>query len=176
MSGIFQINKVYVNNDFCLLASKRMQSSLLFWTNCYKANPETCPWPKARKEYAMHIERWYGKMLNYIVPVRRTQCFLVYKTGEGVTWTKKIRKDTEGNEYIIVEGIKLSACDISDESKENWCTKFSRQQQQRRYELRFIEKLAHLEEYGYVYRDNLEKVVRIEDLEAAYNRKNNYIE
>lgn len=176
MSCIFQIYKVYVNNDFCLIASERMRNSLLFWIDCYKDNPETCPWPKAQKEYAMHIERWYGKMLNYIVPVKRTQCFLVYKTGEGITWTKKIRKDAEGNEYIIVEGIKLSAHDISDESEENWRIKFCRQQHQRQYELRFTEKLAHLEEYGYVYRDNFEKVVRIEDLEAAYNWNSAYNE
>lgn len=172
MNCIFQINKVYFNNDFCLIASKRMRSSLRFWTDLHKDNPEACPWPKARKEYAMHIERWYGKMVNYIVPIKRTRCFLVYKTSDGITWAKKVRKDAEGNEYIIVEDIKLSACDISDESEENWRIKLNKQQQQRRYELHFIKKLAHLEEFGYVYRDNLDKVVRIEDLEAVYNWNN----
>ena len=169
MNSIFEINKVYSNSALCHVVADRMKSSLLFWVELYNGKEDECPYPLARKEYEKHINKWYDKMHNFIVPVKRTRCFLTYDTIYGYTDMKKIRKDENGNEYILVEGVKVSASDLSEDSVYTWNAMLDAQKCERCYEIRYIGKLAHLEEYGYVYRDNLTKVESIDELNKAYN-------
>lgn len=171
MNSIFEINKVYSNSSFCRVVAERMKSSLRFWIELYKGKEDVCPWPLARKEYEKHIDKWYDKMHNFIVPVKRTRCFLTVETIYGFTETKKIRKDENGDEYILVEDVKVSASDLSEDSIDTWDKILDKERSERCYEIRYIGKLAHLEEYGYVYRDNLTKVESIEELNEAYNWK-----
>ena len=170
MNNIFELNKVYTNKSLSLVIANRMKNSLRFWVDLHEGKEESCPWPKARQEYMKHIEKWYDKMVNYIVPVKRTRCFLTYETIYGHVETKKIRKDENGNEYILAEeDTKVSANDLSKAHKDEWHLDLEEAKAQHCYEIRYIGMLAHLEEYGYVYRDNLTKVESIDELNKAYN-------
>lgn len=171
MNNIFEINKVYTNSALCKITADRMKSNLSFWIDLYTGKEVECPWPLARKYYEKHINKWYNKMLNCIFPVKRTRCFLTYKTIYGYTDMKKIRKDENGNEYILIEDVKISASDLSKDSVDTWNTMLDKQKCERGYEIRYIKKLAHLEEYSYVYLDNLTKVESIKVLNKAYNWK-----
>ena len=172
MNSIFELNKVYSNKSLSLVIANRMKDSLRFWVDLHEGKEENCPWPLARQEYVKHIDKWYDKMANYIVPVKRTRCFLTYETIWGFTETKKIRKDENGDEYILFgeDEVKVSASDLSRKHKDEWHLDLEEVKAQRGIEIRYIGKLAHLEEYGYVYQDNMTKVESIDELNRIYNR------
>ncbi len=168
MSNTFQLNKVYSNENFRQLRGMRVRDSLNFYINLYKDHPEDCPWPKAREEYRKHIKGWENNMVNYIIPVKRTKCFLIFSTIYGGTNKKKIRIAADGNEYIIIDNVAIYADNLMKYTPDEAKYISDNEKAVRGHHMRYTEKLMHLEEYGYVYLSNLKRVESIEELNAAF--------
>ena len=169
----FQIGTIYSNIDICALRGENFRNHMSFYIDLYKGHPEDCPWPKSQALYKKLIEKYEHGMIDYIVPFKRTNCYLTFKSAYGYITKKKIRIDEDGNEYIMYEGRKVSASDYTPDTIKEMR---SRLEQQRMYDTRYIKALEHLEEYGYVYLSNLDKVESIEALDEVYDKVSLYEE
>lgn len=170
MNNTFQLNKVYTNTAFCNVRAERVKQLMGFHTELYKDHPQDCPWPLSREEYGKYIDEWYPKILNYIVPIKRTRCFVICKTVYDFTEKKKIRLDENGVEYVVIEGTKIYATDLDSRDMVTMNITHTRIERERGNHRQYIDRLSHLEEYGYVYLDNTTKVESISELKKAYNR------
>lgn len=167
MGTTFQLNKVYSNTELNKLSSKSYKRHITFYLELYKDTPKNCPWPKAQELYAKHIEFWKDKMIDYIIPVKKTRCYLIFKTIYGQIGKKKIYLDENQVEYINFNSVKVSTKDIKPDTL---VSEEEANDNARCQDKRFIEKVQHLEEYGYVYLSNLERIDSMPALEKAFNR------
>jgi hypothetical protein len=164
MSNTFQINKVYSNKKFNQKCGERFTNGSAFRVSLYKENPERCPWPTGRKLSYEQIEK-YSSIFSYFVPVRRTKCYLYILERDFTHPSKfKIRQDNDGNECVIIDDITLFASDLVDMTMDEASCLYKSVKKNCVEMSRFIERLCHLEEYGYVYIDNETKVTTIDEL------------
>lgn len=170
MNNIFKINSVYSNDSFRQLRGIKLAQHLNFYVTLYEDHPQDSPFPKAQREHQRHIDEWKDNMTNYIIPVKHTKCFLTYLTVYGFTDRKKVRVDENGNEYVIIDDIIISANDITGETPDEAKSKKGNEDMRRGHDMRYIDKLMHLEEYGYTYLSNLERVESIEELNKAFGK------
>lgn len=150
MNNTFQLNKVYSNAAFYAAEANIALFLARFQLSLYKDEPERCPWPKARK-YAQEIINEVKEVFTYFVPVRRTKHYLCFaKNGENKV-RYKIRKDSEGNEFVLIDGMSLNATDLlnitTNEAKETYDNIFN----ELGNKMQFLEKLIEIEEYNYTY-------------------------
>ena len=167
MNNTFQINIVYSNLPLCDKRGKTFKHYMSFNTELYKNNPECCPWPKAKKLYENLIKKYEKGMIDYFVPFKRTNHYIFIKSAAGYIEKKKIKVDENGIEYIKFEGVEVFADDcVNDKLKEIR----KNTEMQRQYDQRYIGYLRHLEEHGYVYLSNLEKITSIDALNEVYDK------
>ena len=172
MNNTFQINKVYSNSELRCYRGSHVESGNKFYRDLYKDRPQDCPWPKAMKLYAEHIER-YKECENYIIPIKRTKCYVTFENGFRYTQKCRIRIDENNNEFIKVDDIIVSVNDIQDSDSLTAREENRIETEERRLNLEYIKALEHLEEYGYVYRRhfNMEiRVTTIEELNQIYGK------
>lgn len=163
----FQIGTIYSNIDICAVRGENFRRYMSFYVELYKDHPEDCPWPKAQALYKKLIEKYEKGMIDYFIPFKRTKCFITFKSAYGYISKKKIYKDEDGIEYILYENKRVGADEYASETLRQVRANL---EQQRQYDTRYIKYLSHLEEYGYVYLSNLDKVTSIEALNEVYDK------
>lgn len=150
MNNIFQLNDVYSNAAFYAAEAEIVLSFARFQLSLYKDEPERCPWPKARK-YAQEIINEVKEVFTYFVPVRRTKHYLYFVENGKFEARYKIRKDSEGNEFVLIDGMSLNATNLlnmtTNEAKETYDNTFNELVNK----MQFLEKLIFFEEYNYTY-------------------------
>lgn len=150
MNNIFQLNKIYSNVAFYAAEADYALFLARFQLSLYKDEPERCPWPKARK-YSQEIVNEVKETFSYFVPIRRTKHYLCFMKNGKNKVRYKIRKDIEGNEFVLIDGISLNANDLlnmtPNEAKEKYDITFNELVNK----MQFLEKLIEIEEYGYTY-------------------------
>lgn len=150
MNSTFQLNKVYSNAAFYAAEADIALFVAHFHLSLYKDKPERCPWPKARK-YSQEIVNEIKETFSYFVPVRRTKHYLCFMENGKYKVRYKIRKDSEGNEFVLIDRISLNATDLLNMSvnkaKETYDITFNELYNK----MEFLEKLTEVEEYNYTY-------------------------
>lgn len=170
MSATFQPGSVYSNEKLVAVRSKSIVDHFSFYINLYKGKEEQCPWPKARQLYINHVDNWKNNIINYIIVIRRTKRYLIIETFYGFQEKKLIRYDKNLTEYIILDNVIISANDIMNYDATTAIIKKENEYSARNRGVRFIEKVMHLEEYGYVYLSNLERIDSMEKLCKTFNK------
>ena len=150
MNNIFQLNKVYSNVAFYAEAAYGYLDTPRFDVSCYEDNPEQCPWPKSRA-YSQKLIIETKEAFVYFVPIRRTKNFIWFNQNGKNPFRRKIHKDSEGNEFVLMDGIALHANDMlwmtTEEANEQYLTLFN----ELTNKIEFARKLAEVEEYNYTY-------------------------
>ena len=150
MNNIFQLNKVYSNAAFYAEAAYDYLFLPRFDVNCYKDNPEQCPWPKSRT-YCLKLIDETKEAFVYFVPVRRTKNFIWFNQNGKNPFRRKIHKDSEGNEFVLMDKTALHANEIlhmtTEEANEQYLTALN----EFNNKVEFARKLAEVEEYNYTY-------------------------
>ena len=107
-------------------------------------------------------------VFDYFVPIKRTKHFLTIQR-PNYTQRVKIRVDHLGNEFIEFEGITFypALCEkqISPETAK---MKYDEERINIAKEVKLINQIMHIEDYGYVYVTNDTKVTSIEELMKLY--------
>lgn len=150
MNNTFQIDKVYSNTAFYANKVQYPLNLARFNVSLYIENLERCPWPKTRA-YSQRMIDETKEVFTYFVVIRRTKSFIYLLEDGKLELRKKIRKDDEGNEFVIIDNIALHASDLLNlrpgEAKinvENIKAQFATMNV-------FLRKLEEIEEYGYTY-------------------------
>lgn len=150
MNNIFQLNKAYSNAAFYAEAANSYLYFPRFDTNLYKESPERCPWPKSRA-YSQRLIDEKKEVFVYFIPVRRTKNFIWFTQNGQNQFRRKIRKDSEGNEFVWMNKTVLHASEMLkmtiEEANEQYLTSFNKLVNK----IEFSRKLAEVEEYGYTY-------------------------
>ena len=150
MNDIFQLNKVYSNAAFYAGAAYDYLHLPRFDVSCYKDNPERCPWPKSRA-YCQKLIDETKEVFVYFVPVHRTKNFIWFSQNGKNSFRRKIRKDSEGNEFVLMNKTVLHAGEMlrmtTEEANEQYLTSFNMLVNK----IEFVRKLAEVEEYNYTY-------------------------
>lgn len=150
MNHTFQINKVYSNPAFYAEAAYDYLSAPRFDVSCYADNSERCPWPKSRA-YCQKLIDETKEVFVYFVPVRRTKNFIWFNQNGKNPFRRKIRKDSEGNEFVLMDNIALHANEIvrlsTEEAEEQYITALN----ELANKIEFARKLAEVEKYNYTY-------------------------
>ena len=150
MNNIFQLNKVYSNTAFYAEAAHRCLYFPHFTINLHKEAPERCPCPKSRAYCQKLIDETH-EVFNYFVPVHRTKNFIWFAQNGRNQFRRKIRKDSEGNEFVLMSKNALHASEMlkmtMEEANEQYLTSFNKLLNK----LQFARKLEEVEEYGYTY-------------------------
>lgn len=150
MNDTFQINKVYSNAAFYAEAAHDYLSIPHFDVSCYEDSPERCPWPKSRT-YSQKLINETKEVFVYFVPVRRTKNFIWFNQNGKNPFRRKIRKDSEGNEFVLMDDTALHANEIlrmtAEEANEQYLTALN----EFTNKVEFARKLAEVEEYNYTY-------------------------
>lgn len=167
MNSIFQFNKVYSNSAFYAEAVDNALNLAHFYFNLYKDNPERCPWPKARN-YCQKLINETKEVFTYFVPVYRTKNFLCFMQNGKNKVRRMIRKDSEGNEFVLISETALHANDLlnltADGASEQYNAIFSELSKKSE----FIRKMIEVEEYGYTF-VGITKVTTEEELREFYS-------
>lgn len=150
MNNTFQLNKVYSNTAFYANNVQYPLNLARFNVNLYRENLERCPWPKTRA-YSQRMIDETKEVFTYFTVIRRTKSFIYLLHDGKIELRKKLRKDNEGNEFVIIDDIVLHANDLlnltSEEAKitvENTKSVFAAMNI-------FLRNLGEIEEYGYTY-------------------------
>ena len=150
MNNTFQLNKVYSNAAFYAEAAHYMLNSARFIANLYNNSVDGCPCPKAY-EYACRLISETKELFTYFVPVHRTRCFLKILVNNSYYYRVKIRKDDEGNEFVILDNTALHASDLLKytlaEADANYLDNINKLKT-KNY---FIRKMSEIEDIGYTY-------------------------
>lgn len=150
MNDTFQINKVYSNAAFYAEAAHDYLYGPRFDVTCYADNPERCPWPKSRA-YSQQLINETKEAFVYFIPVRRTKNFIWFNQNGKNPFRRKIRKDSEGNEFVLMDDTALHANEIlrlsTEEASEQYITALNELANR----IEFARKLAEVEQYGYTY-------------------------
>ena len=150
MNDIFQINKVYSNAAFYAEAAHDFLYGPRFDVTCYTDNPERCPWPKSRA-YSQKLIDETKEAFVYFVPVRRTKNYIWFNQNGKNPFRRKIRKDSEGNEFVLMDDTALHANEILRLSTEDAEEQYATVLNELANRIEFARKLAEVEEYGYTY-------------------------
>lgn len=150
MNNTFQLNKVYSNSAFYAEAAHDYLYFPRFTINLHKEVPERCPWPKSRA-YCQRLIDETKEVFVYFVPVRRTKNFIWFTQNGRNPFRRKIRKDSEGNEFVWMNKTALHASEMlkmtMEEANEQYLTLFNKLANK----LEFARKFGEVEEYGYTY-------------------------
>ena len=150
MNNVFQLNKVYSNVAFYAEAAYSYLHIPRFDVNCYKDNPERCPWPKSRA-YSQKLIDETKEAFVYFVPVRRTKNFIWFSQNGKNQFRRKIRKDSEGNEFVLMNKTVLHANEILHLSTEKAEEQYITVLNEIANRIEFARKLSEVEEYNYTY-------------------------
>ena len=150
MNDTFQINKVYSNAAFYAEAAHDYLNSPRFYVSCYADNPERYPWPKSRA-YSQKLIDETKEAFVYFVPVRRTKNYIWFNQNGKNPFRRKIRKDSEGNEFVLMDNTALHASEMlrlsTEEAEEQYITALNELANR----IEFARKLAEVEESNYTY-------------------------
>jgi hypothetical protein len=150
MNNIFQLNKVYSNVAFYAEAAYGYLNIPRFDVSRYKDNSERCPWPKSRA-YSQKLINETKEAFVYFVPIRRTKNFIWFNQNGKNLFRRKIHKDSEGNEFVLMDKTALHANEIlrlsTEEAEEQYITVLN----ELANKIEFARKLAEVEEYNYTY-------------------------
>lgn len=150
MNDTFQINKVYSNPAFYAEAAYDYLHTPRFDVSCYADNPKRCPWPKSRA-YCQKLIDETKEAFVYFVPVRRTKNFIWFNQNGKNPFRRKIRKDSEGNEFVLMDNTALHANEIlrlsTEKAEEQYITALN----ELANKIEFARKLAEVEKYNYTY-------------------------
>ena len=150
MNNIFQLNKVYSNAAFYAEAAYDYLNLPRFDVSCYTDNPERCPWPKSRA-YSQKLIDETKEVFVYFVPIRRTKNFIWFNQNGKNPFRRKIHKDSEGNEFVLMDKTVLCANEMlrmtTEEANEQYLIVLN----EFNNKVEFARKLAEVEEYNYTY-------------------------
>lgn len=149
MNNVFQLDKVYSNAAFYTEAAHYTLNSARFITNLYN-NADRCPCPKAY-EYACRLISETKEVFTYFVPVHRTRCFLKILVNNSYYYRVKIRKDDEGNEFVILGNTILRASDLLKYTLAEANAKYLDDSNRLKTKNYFIRKMSEIEDGGYTY-------------------------
>ena len=167
MNNTFQINAVYTNRELQLQRASYATNSARFYSSLYKDDVNRCPWPISHKMFREQLVN-HHLVFDYFVPIKRTKHFLTIQR-PNYTQRVKIRLDYNGNEFIEFEGITFypALCEMQI-TPEMAKMKYDEERSNIAKEVRLINKIMHIEDYGYVYANNGTKVTSIEELMKLY--------
>lgn len=150
MNNTFQLNKVYSNAAFYAEAAHYMLKSARFIVNLYNNSADKCSCPKAY-EYACKLISETKELFTYFVPVHRTRCFLKILVNNSYYYRVKIRKDDEGNEFVILGNTLLCASDLLKYTPAEANAIYLENINNLKTKNYFIRKLSEIEDVGYTY-------------------------
>ena len=167
MNNTFRINTVYTNGELQLQRASYATNSARFYGGLYKDDASRCPWPISLKMFREQLVK-HHLVFDYFVPIKRTKHFLTIQR-PNYTQRVKIRVDHLGNEFIEFEGITFypALCEMQI-SPETAKMKYDKERINIAKEVKLINKIMHIEDYGYVYVANGTKVTSIEELMKLY--------
>lgn len=150
MNNTFQINKVYSNAAFYAEAAHDYLCGPRFDITCYADNLERCPWPKSYA-YSQKLINETKEAFVYFVPVRRTKNYIWFNLNGKNPFRRKIRKDSEGNEFVLMDKTALHANEMLSMTMEEANEQYHNMLNELANKVEFARKLAEVEEYNYTY-------------------------
>lgn len=171
----FQLDIVYSSPKHNLKHGEDYAKTLSFYPNLYNDHPEDCPWPKARLLYQEHIEKYKNVLYAYFVPIKRTACYVTFLVNGKYLQRRRVKYSEAGVEYVIIDKLPLHADDIDKASVVENYGNYTKLNNERSAEYRYICALMHLEEYGYVYLNGGDgkdaiRITTIEELNEAFGK------
>lgn len=163
----FIINKVYSNGELNYQAGSYAIQRSLFNLRLYEGNEDKCPCPKALNLHRRFvISNCY--VWDYITPVKRTKCYLYVKHPNYVTTKHYIHKNEKGDEYIKIDNVIVYSYNVSLFTLEEAHKQYLETSDRCELSLHYIEKVEHIELYGYVYVGD-KRVTSIDELRKEMN-------